>query len=116
MNRILMALAAMLLATGTFAQVTDSTTGTATDTTIKESPDTLRVGNFIIVRQSRNRDVNGNYSSGGHRKIILTSPHSEDYDKHSGHDILTTNWLVFDIGFSNIDDKTNYEEANKSDY
>ena len=34
----------------------------------------------------------------------------------SGHDNLITNWLVFDIGFANINDQTNYEEANKSNY
>jgi len=118
MKRIIMALAAMLLAAGTFAQVTDSSNSPVADTTVRESPDTLRVGNFIIVRQSRSKGANGTYSSGGgHRKIILTSPHAYDYDdNYSGHDILTTNWLVFDLGFSNIDDKTNYEEANKSDY
>jgi len=118
MKRVIIALAAMLLAGGTFAQVADSSGSTATDTTGKERPDTLRVGNFIIVRESKSRSYNGDYYSGGHRKIILTSPHVHDYDHgyYSGNNTFATNWLVFDLGFSNINDQTNYEEANKSDY
>ena len=105
----------MLLATGTFAQISDSSSSTTVDTTVKENPDTLRVGNFIIVRQSKSR---GAYGTEGHRKIVLTAPHAYDYDNNcsSCNDIITTNWLVFDWGFSNINDRTNYEEANKSDY
>ena len=105
----------MLLATGTFAQISDSSNTTVADTTGMESPDTLRVGNFIIVRQSKS---SGAYGNSGHRKIVLTAPHAYDYDNNcsSCHDILTTNWLVLDLGITNINDQTNYEEANKSDY
>src|SRR5205823_4381613 len=105
MKRFIMALAALLVAAGSFAQVTDSLKSAGTDTTVKENPDTLRVGNFIIVRQSKNRGANGTYTSGGHRKIILTSPHAYDYDtNYQGNNTFTTNWLVFDLGFANIND------------
>ena len=95
-----MALAAMLLAAGTFAQSSDSLNSVVTDTTGGKSPDTLRVGNFIIVRQSRNTSANGTYNTGRERrKIILTSPHAYDYDTnyYARHNTFTTNWLVFDL-------------------
>lgn len=119
MKRTIMALAAMLLAAGTFAQNSDSTSNRVADTTGGKSPDTLRVGNFIIVRQSKERGPNDTYGNGRERrKIILTSPHAYDTDTnfYARHNTFTTNWLVFDLGFANIDDRTNYAEANNSSY
>jgi len=114
-----MALAAMLLAAGTFAQNSDSTSNTVADTTGGKGRDTLRVGNFIIVRQSKERGPNDTYGNGRERrKIILTSPHAYDTDTnyYARHNTFTTNWLVFDLGFANIDDRTTYAEANNSSY
>jgi len=118
MKRILMALAAMLLAASTFAQNTDSSYNAVTDTTGRGGPDTLRVGNFIIVKQSKSRGFNSTQdNTGRHRRIVvLTSPHAYDTNYYARHNTFTTNWLVFDLGFANINDRTNYTAANNSDY
>lgn len=69
------------------------------DTTGKQSnqPDTIKVGGMIIVRKD-----------GGHNEI-----YNQKHDHYSGShrynaSNLTTNWVIFDIGFSNYNDKTNY--------
>jgi hypothetical protein len=118
MKRTFMALAAMLLAAGTFAQTTtDSSYNAVADTAGRSGPDTLRVGNFIIVKQSKNRGPNNTETTGKHHRIIvLTGPHDHDSDYYTRHNTFTTNWLVFDLGFANVNDKTNYAEANSSDY
>ena len=118
MKRTLMALAAMLLAASTFAQTTDSSYNAVADTTGRGGPDTLRVGNFIIVKQSKYRGLNNEQNTyDKHRRIVvLTNPHAYGYDSNYSKHTFTTNWLVFDLGFANINDKTDYEEANNSDY
>lgn len=121
MKKIFMALAAMLLAAGSFAQTSDSSYHTISDTTGKGASDTLHVGNFIIVKQSRHNGANSgnqNNNERQHRIIVLTSPHAHEYDSnyYAKHHTFTTNWLVFDLGFANIDDKTDYAAANNSAY
>ncbi|HUR66995.1 MAG TPA: outer membrane beta-barrel protein [Chitinophagaceae bacterium] len=72
-----------------------------TDTTGKQnSPqnDTIRIGGITIIRKAGTHD----------RRIV----HDSDYKMRSRHSYtpsnVTTNWCIFDFGFSNYSDKTNY--------
>jgi len=65
----------------------------------KENPDTLRVGNIIIIKKSNPSKVN-------------VTQKSEKKSKSK----ISTNWLVVDLGFSNFADHTNYAVANGGSY
>jgi hypothetical protein len=74
---------------------------TQIDTTIKktEEPDTIKVGGMIIIRRHD-----------GGKEIIpekkeKNSTTRRNYSRPSN---ISTNWLIFDIGFSNYNDKTDY--------
>lgn len=81
---------------------TIATSFAQTDTSGKQNVpqyDTIRIGGITIIRKPGTKD----------RQIL----HDKDYkmknrknsDKPAN---LTTNWWIFDIGFSNFNDKTNY--------
>jgi hypothetical protein len=101
MNRIVLVLAALLAASAGYAQQ-DSTTQ-------QKGPDTVRVGNFIIIKKNKDGKIN------------------DDSDHHRGFNIsigsrrrqrsnLSTNWLIFDLGFANWRDKTNYTAAQSAGF
>src|SRR5688572_32938403 len=70
-----------------------------TDTTGKQNPpadDTIKIGGMVIIRKAGAQDeVKKDY------KIR----NRKNSDKPSN---LSTNWLIFDLGFSNYSDETNY--------
>ena len=77
------------------------TTGFAqTDTTGKQNPapegDTIRIGGMIIIRKKGSTEETQN------KEYKIQSRNS---DKPSN---LSTNWWIFDFGFSNYTDNTNY--------
>jgi hypothetical protein len=64
----------------------------------KEGYDTIRVGGMIIVKK------------GGENDYHVTK--NGDYKKRTyKRSNVTTNWLIFDIGYAGFDDKTNYAGA-----
>lgn len=99
MKRIYLIMAALVAAVASFAQ-TDSTKNT-TDTaknivdTSKGRADTLVVGNFIIIKRSRDNKTN--------KIAVDRKPYKPTK--------ISTNWWIFDLGFANINDKTNYALA-----
>jgi Outer membrane protein beta-barrel domain len=96
MKRIYMALAALLVAGAGFAQ-TGSTNENADSTNSRV--DTIKVGNFIIIKKNRN--------NGGSRPTTDVSIERKPYKPTK----ISTNWWIFDLGFANVNDKTNYAEA-----
>ncbi len=76
-----------------------------TDTTGKQNPtpqnDTIRIGGMIIIRKAGSKDTA--VSTNKEYKIK-----NRRGDKPSN---LSTNWWIFDIGFSNYSDKTAYGSA-----
>lgn len=74
-----------------------------TDTT-KNKPDTIRVGGMIIVRKK------GNDSDSAWRRFA-----SWDRKYHKNKNVETS-YLIFDIGFSNFNDKTAYGSAAAQSY
>ena len=74
------------------------------DTTGKQDhePDTIKVGGMIIIRKNGAADIEHNHSNKSYS-------HSH-YDHHHYYTSsnISTNWVIFDIGFSLYNDKTDY--------
>jgi hypothetical protein len=79
-------------------------TSLAQDTTVKERPDTLRIGGMIIIKDGKNDDDNKN------RNITI----SNRSKRRSSN--VSTNWWVIDLGFSQLKDETNYTAAQSSGF
>jgi hypothetical protein len=94
MKRIYMAVAALLVAGASFGQ-NDSTRHTA-DTT---KSDTIIAGNFIIIKKRREQGAN--------KAETNVSIERKPYKPSK----ISTNWWIFDLGFANVNDKTNYAGA-----
>ena len=83
-----------------------------TDTTGNgNNDDTVRVGNFIIIRNHKER--NTNYDSMPPRRenyTIINIPRRKEYHDENSHKhkTISTNYLIFDLGFANYNDKTDY--------
>lgn len=71
------------------------------DSTGKRTPDTIKIGGMVIIREE-----GGNYDTT--EKKNKTFRISSRGDQPSN---ISTNWWIFDFGFSNYVDNTNYPEA-----
>jgi hypothetical protein len=88
-----MAMAALLVAGASFAQ-TDSSKPNS-DTTVNRV-DTIKAGNFIIIKKRRD-----NAGSGTSTDVTIER-------KPWKPTKVSTNWWIVDLGFANVNDKTNY--------
>jgi hypothetical protein len=95
MKKIYLAIAALLVAGASFAQNDTTRTTTSSD----DHVDTIKVGNFIIIKKNR--------GSGENRTTKQVSVERKPYKPTK----LSTNWFIFDLGFANVDDQTNYTNA-----
>lgn len=104
MKRLVMLTAGILLSATLFAQ-TDSTSNNS---------DTVKVGNFIIIK--KNKDGSSNSDD---KKIW------KDWDRNFDIKIerrnrskrnISTNWWIMDLGFTNFRDQTNYTAAQAGGY
>lgn len=95
MKRLLLALIALSGAMTCLAQ----------DSTAKDKSDTIHIGGMIIIK-----DHKGDDSTGRNRNITISNRHKR---KSSN---ISTNWWIFDIGFANWNDKTNYAAAQSSGF
>jgi hypothetical protein len=100
MKRIYVALAALLVAGASFGQ-TDST-GSTMDTT-RTTNDTIRVGNFIIIKKNRYHEDTRTTQVSVERRPYTPSK-------------ISTNWWIFDLGFANANDRTNYASAGAQNF
>jgi hypothetical protein len=104
MKKIILSGIIMLCCLAAFSQT--DTTGNGNN-----SGDTVHVGNFIIIRN--HKEGNTNYDSMPPRRgnyTIINIPRRKEYkpeDSHR-HKTISTNYLIFDLGFANYNDKTNY--------
>ncbi|MFN4285154.1 MAG: outer membrane beta-barrel protein [Lacibacter sp.] len=95
MKRMLSTCLGLALCVSTLAQ---------TDTTGKPHSDTLKVGNMIIIRKS----------DGTNKPEAEKEKKEREYDvkittqKSNKNRNVTTNYWVFDLGFANVVDRTNY--------
>jgi hypothetical protein len=89
-----------------FAQ-TDTTSQQRTDTVPKQTTDTIKIGGMVIIREP-----GGSYDSTKKRDRIFRI-NRRNRDKPAN---ISTNWWIFDIGFSNYVDNTNYASAVSSGF
>jgi hypothetical protein len=82
------------------------------DSTLKNMPDTLIVGKFIIIKKNK-PGSNNSYDSTNTHTIHIDFGNHHKNKKQSN---ISTNWLIFDLGFANYTDNTNYTTANQSSY
>ncbi len=101
MKKIYMAIAALLVACSTFAQTESNKT---MSDTADNKIDTIKVGNFIIIKKRKNNNEENN----------TTSVTIERKEKKPGK--LNTNWFIFDLGFANTNDKTDYSSTTPNKY
>jgi hypothetical protein len=94
MKRIFMLMATLWVAGSTFAQT--DTTKTSVET------DTVRIGKFIIVKKKT--------------EIGTTSSTVVIDKKPSKPSRVSTNWWILDLGFANVNDKTDYSSADARSY
>lgn len=93
----------------------DSTMVTQQDTVVHSEPDTIRVGNFVIVRQKKDGDEKDEKSK-SFTVIIRSGKHANDTVQQTRKSAVSTNWFIFDLGFANYNDKTNYAAAAGDSY
>jgi hypothetical protein len=98
MKKVIVSIAALLAAGSILAQ---------SDTTKVEDNkvDTIKVGNFIIIKKSKDRSSNDT-TDDTHVKI----------SKRKKNRNISTNWGIFDLGFANLRDQTVYGSAEANDY
>lgn len=92
MRKFYTLLAALLITAGLTAQVPDSS---------KESSsknDTIRVGGLIIIKKGK-----GTYETAD-SSVTITRRKRENEN-------VSTNWWIVDLGFANVENKTNYVQA-----
>lgn len=100
MKQIVCMFAVLLAASTSFAQ---------TDSTAK-STDTVRVGNFVIIKKNNVNEKT--YSSNKSDVNIVYKVERRPAKKKN----ISTNWWIFDLGFANIRDNTNYAAAQAGPY
>ncbi|MDQ2751736.1 MAG: hypothetical protein M3R72_01800, partial [Bacteroidota bacterium] len=113
MKRFIITMMALWLGLAGFAQQ-DNNPKKGMDTTMKpltdtasQKQDTIRVGNFVIIKGNKNGEANSNQ---GRKFTVIIRSHSHEYDTvvSTHKSAFSTNWFIFDLGFANYTDKTNY--------
>jgi hypothetical protein len=102
MKHMLFSLLGIAVCFGSMAQ-------TQTDTTGKpQAADTIKVGNIIIIKKNdgkpageKKTDEKNDSDNDG---VSVKINKRKDYKKSN----VSTNWFIFDLGFSNVNDQTNY--------
>lgn len=92
MKRIFFLAVALLAAGSAFAQ---------TDSTKTTEADTVRIGNYTIIKKAKPNTSQKEVS-------IERKPNKVTS--------LSTNWMIFDLGFANVDDRTDYNSAEARQY
>jgi len=69
-----------------------------TDSTRKDKPDTIHVGGITIVRKAGSKE----------RQIIHDRDYKRAHNRNTNPGNVSTNWWIFDLGWSNYSDNTNY--------
>jgi len=105
MKSVIYTVAAVMLAVSGFAQ---------TDTTKPNQPDTIKVGNFIIIKKEKKTN---SYDTTNSNVLVDIGGNDNGEGNHHYHEkLITTNWLIFDLGFANWRDHTAYGSPEANDY
>ena len=112
MKKILLTLVAVTSMSAIFAQV---------DSTTTNSSDTIKVGNYVIVKKGNSQ---GGDSSKTKKSVSISVSSDDllDIKVNNGNSSkkknpnVSTNWWIFDLGFANFRDQTNYATAQAGSY
>src|ERR1700741_33332 len=105
MKRLLCAAACLLVAGTGFAQ-TDSTS---------KNTDTVKVGNFIIIKKKNSNNNSPNFTDENEKKRRDYSEYRVERRPRRRSNI-STNWWIMDLGFANMRDNTDYTSAAAGGY
>jgi hypothetical protein len=97
MKQLITLLAAVLFYTASIAQ-TDTTKNRDTAVIKKTKPDTIRIGNILIIKKRK--------TNSGNDDVDITMGRKRKERKQNAN--ISTNWGIVDLGFSNYTDNTNY--------
>src|SRR4030095_14419882 len=105
MKRVIYTVAALMLTVLGFAQK---------DSTKPHEPDTIKVGNFVIIKRNKSSGT-GDTSKNSQ---VLVDIGSSGGSSHSPYHrpLLNTHWLIFDLGFANWRDQTVYGSPDANEY
>jgi hypothetical protein len=103
MKKVLLVL---LLAAGTLASYAQEDT-TIRKNELPEESDTIRVGGIIIIKK-KGDDGDNEYKVTPDNKYR----HKNNYKREN----ITTDWLIFDVGYSGYNDKTDFATAEAQDF
>ena len=78
------------------------------DTTKPQSADTIKIGNMVIIKKNDDKETkeDKNEKDAEDAKIEIKKR------KAAKKSNVSTNWLIVDLGFSNVNDQTNYAIQN----
>lgn len=97
MKQSLLALLGLILCLGVYAQ---------TDTTKPQSADTIKIGNMVIIKKNDGKEEKKDDKNDDGTTVEIKK--RKEYKKSN----VSTNWLIVDLGFSNVNDQTNYAIPN----
>lgn len=85
------------------ALLAGATTYGQQDSSQRSAPDTIKAGNFIIIKQRKTGpDADKHPGNSTHVKFSI----NKRYNSRNSN--ISTNWLILDLGFANWRDKTDY--------
>ncbi len=99
MKSVIYTIAALMLVVSGFAQQ---------DTTKPNEPDTIKVGNFVIIKKNKSSNTHDTSNQSNTHVLVDIGSGGEGSYHHRHKSIVSTNWLIFDLGFANWRDKTIY--------
>lgn len=105
MKQLICMVAVLCTAGSTFAQ---------TDSSAKAT-DTIKVGNFIIIKKNKSGDDDNSVNERSKRDRDVNVTFKVDRRPAKKRNV-STNWWIFDVGFANMRDNTNYGSAQAGPY
>lgn len=98
-----------MLCSAVTAQKTDTNTKDSVVVVLQTNNDTIRIGNMIIIKKRNS----GNDSATSTKEIIINKGSKRQKKSLTN---ISTNWFIVDLGFTNLNDKTNYAFATANNF
>jgi Outer membrane protein beta-barrel domain len=107
MKKLLLILVAYAATNTTFAQK---------DTSQNNNTDTIKVGNYVIIKNNDETVYSDTTVEKKYRKNINIDIKIGNNSSKKKNSNVSTNWWIFDLGFTNFRDQTNYATAQAGSY